>query len=58
MPGQTRSGACARMFLQDLPARWRLDLDAATRGRLSVNATALGAIASEVMWDAVLEAGK
>lgn len=35
MPGQTRSGACARMFLQDLPARWRLDLDAATRGRLA-----------------------
>ncbi|TAK18604.1 MAG: 6-aminohexanoate hydrolase, partial [Myxococcaceae bacterium] len=29
-----------------------------SRGRLSVNATALGAIASEVMWDAVLEAGK
>ncbi len=29
-----------------------------SRGRLSVNATALGAIASEVMWDAVLEAAK
>ncbi len=29
-----------------------------SRGRLSVNATALGAIASEVMWDALLEAAK
>lgn len=31
---------------------------ATSRGRLSVNATALGAIASEVMWDALLEAAK
>ena len=31
---------------------------ASSRGRLSVNATALGAIASEVMWDALLEAAE
>lgn len=38
-----------------------LDLPAtpdSSRGRLSVNATALGSIASEVMWDALLEAAK
>lgn len=37
----------------DLPAS-----PGSSRGRLSVNATALGAIASEVMWDALLEAAK
>ncbi|MFD5601128.1 endo-type 6-aminohexanoate oligomer hydrolase [Leucobacter sp. NPDC058333] len=37
----------------DLPAS-----PASSRGRLSVTATALGAIASEVMWDALLEAAK
>jgi L-aminopeptidase/D-esterase-like protein len=31
---------------------------ASSRGGLSVNATALGSIASEVMWDAILEAAK
>ena len=31
---------------------------ASSHGRVSVNATALGAVASEVMWDALLEAAK